>query len=430
MSHPYTGQKKIKEIIYKVIEPTLDQRGWYLSKLMMNWEMLITPQWKDHIWPTRYAPNFKDRTTGVLHVKVSHMGMQQVQFTKGFLIEKFNLYLGCEAIQDIKPQLWHRPQPTNLSSTKMKSQITVPRPIIENIYDINLKDALEDFAHILKTSTKLTSETMFKDPNRQVFYISGKDRYQFLNGLITQDIGLLQKEIQPVIYTALLTPNGRYQFDFFVVNLRESLMIVSAHADAVLARMKPYKLRLDVTFESAIHTHTVYGSFEPFMDDEGVSFQDPRHPELGYWLVVPDPLKTTHDYDEYRHNRFHLGIADSEDFEKDRSIILEWGFEELNGISFTKGCYMGQELMSRTKHVGQVRKRILPIQFDAIHGDINVGDAVMYHGQNVGEIKAVHTYLALAMLRLDMIPIRENSTLPVMVNHDKATVYKPDWIVL
>ena len=151
MSHLYTGQKKIKEIIYKVLEPTLDQQGWYFSKIMMNWEMLITAQWKDHIRPTRYVPNFKDRSTGVLHVKVSHMGMQQIQFTKGFLIEKFNLYLGCSAIQDIKPQLWHQPQPTLTVPKRLKSLTAIPKPVIENISDINLKDALEDFAHILKS---------------------------------------------------------------------------------------------------------------------------------------------------------------------------------------------------------------------------------------------------------------------------------------
>lgn len=267
---------------------------------------------------------------------------------------------------------------------------------------------------------------MFIDPNRNVFYVSGKDQYRFMNGLITQDMGLLEKSAQPAIYTALLSPNGRYQFDFFVVNLPDSLMIVAHDAEALLKRIQPYKLRLDVAVELAAENCRVYGGLQPFDDSNGVSFQDPRHSELGYWLVTHQTLQDTNHYNEYRHNRFHLGIPDSEDFEKDRSIILEWSFEELNGISFTKGCYMGQELMSRTKHVGQVRKRILPLQFDEIHGDIKVGDSVTYQGQDIGEIKAVHDYLALAMLRLDMIPIREQSTVPVVVNHDKAIVYKPD----
>ena len=271
---------------------------------------------------------------------------------------------------------------------------------------------------------------MFLDHSRQVFYISGNDRYRFLNGLITQDIGLLEKSTHQVIYTALLSPKGRYQFDFFIVNLGESLMVVAHDASALLKRIQPYKLRLDVVFETASEVCKVYGSLQPFDTVEGVSFQDPRHPKLGYWLVASLVLQATNHHNEYCHNRFHLGIPDSEDFEKDRSIILEWGFEELRGISFTKGCYMGQELMSRTKHVGQVRKRILPLQFDEIHGVINVGDGVVYQGQEIGEIKAIHNYLALAMLRLDMIPIHEQSTVPVVVNYDKAIVYKPDWITL
>ncbi len=271
---------------------------------------------------------------------------------------------------------------------------------------------------------------MFIDHNRQVFYIYGNDRYRFLNGLITQYMGLLEKSNHQAIYTALLSPNGRYQFDFFVVNLEESLMIVAHDADGLLKRIQPYKLRLEVAFETAADDCRVYGGLQPFNDIDGVSFQDPRHSELGYWLVTSQTLHEANHNKEYRHNRFHLGIPDSEDFEKDRSIILEWGFEELHGISFTKGCYMGQELMSRTKHVGQIRKRILPVQFDEIHGAINIGDSVMYQGQAVGEIKAIHDYLALAMLRLDMIPIREQLTVPVGVNHDKAIVYKPDWVSL
>lgn len=271
---------------------------------------------------------------------------------------------------------------------------------------------------------------MFVDHNRQVFYIYGNDRYLFLNGLITQEVGMLEKLNHQAIYTALLNPKGRYQFDFFVIKLQEALMIVSNDADALLKRIQPYKLRLDVTLKTAEDECRVYCGFQPFKGSEGVSFQDPRHPELGYWVVTSEIMHVTNHYNEYLHNRFHLGISDSEDFEKDRSIILEWGFEELNGISFTKGCYMGQELMSRTKHVGQVRKRILPIQFDEIHGAINIGDVVMYQGQEVGEIKAVHNYLALAMLRLELIPIHEQSTVPVVVNHDKAIVYKPDWMCL
>ena len=148
MSHPYIGQKKIKEIIYTIIEPTLEKQGWYLSKLILNWEVLIELKWKAHVWPVRFAPNIKDRTKGVLHVKVSHSGMQYVQFSKGFLIEKFNLYLGSDAITDIKPMLWHQTKPPIVRpATPSKTQAA---PLIANsIQDSNLKEALNALSQLL-----------------------------------------------------------------------------------------------------------------------------------------------------------------------------------------------------------------------------------------------------------------------------------------
>jgi len=267
---------------------------------------------------------------------------------------------------------------------------------------------------------------MFLDPVRKVLKIAGDDRYRFLQGLITQDISILEQGLQQVIYSALLTPTGRFLFDFFIVEAPNCLYIISNDAEALLKRIQPYKLRLDVNFIPLFETYKVYGSFVAILG--GVTFQDPRHPEMGYWMITDQQFPNNRVFSEYTHHRFHLGIPESTDLEKERSIILEWGFEELHGISFTKGCYMGQELMSRTKHVGQIRKRILPLQFDETHGEIKIGDKIHYQDQEVGEIKAIHNYLALAMLRLDTIPIRENSTLPVVVNHNKAIIYKPNWI--
>jgi hypothetical protein len=155
MSHPYTGQKKIKELIYRILEPTLEQQGWYLSKLIMNWESIIGPKWKDDIWPTRYAPNFQDRSTGTLHVKVTHAGMLQVQFTKGFLIELFNMYLGCTAIEDIKAQLWHNTQIQNITTTTTQPFDTPEKPIIDKVKDQDLKEALEDLGYALLSKRKI-----------------------------------------------------------------------------------------------------------------------------------------------------------------------------------------------------------------------------------------------------------------------------------
>jgi folate-binding protein YgfZ len=273
---------------------------------------------------------------------------------------------------------------------------------------------------------QVESFSMFLDPQRKAFQIVGADRYRFLNGLVTQDIGLLERGLETALYSALLTPNGRYQFDFFVVKHQDALYVVSADAEALLSRLQPYKLRLDVHFVPLFDTHKVYGGERSF--DKGIHFKDPRHPELGYWCILKQEIPLAGGDDQYRHFCFHLGIPESSAFEKDKSIILEWGFEELNGISFTKGCYMGQELMSRTKHLGQIRKRLLPIQFDEVHGDIHVGDRVLYREEEVGTVKAINGYLALGLMRIGKTPIVQEDTVPVVINQDKAIIYKPSWI--
>lgn len=271
---------------------------------------------------------------------------------------------------------------------------------------------------------------MFLDSNRLVFKISGNDRFKFLQGLITQDISLLEKNVEPAIYTALLSPNGRYQFDFFIVNdaPQSALWVVAMNAEALLKKIKPYKLRLDVTIEPYFDVLRVYGSFTQENTDGVLSFQDPRHPSMPFWTISKTNIDLTQQYGDYVRHRLGLGIPDSDDFEYDRSIVLEWGFEELKGISFDKGCYMGQELMSRTKHVGEIRKRLLPCQLDDIHGPVSVGDSVLFENKEVGVVKAIGETLALLLVRTGHLPL-ENSTVPVVVGKEKAVIYKPDWFV-
>ena len=149
MSHPYTGQKKIKEIIYHIMKPTLEQQGWHLSKIIMNWEILIGNQWKDHIRPSRFAANTKDRSTGTLHLKVSHLGMQHIHFMKGVLIEKLNLFLGYNTVIDIKAQLWHRSLP--FTPPKINPDIDMSTLLLTDIEDAKLRQALESLGRKIVT---------------------------------------------------------------------------------------------------------------------------------------------------------------------------------------------------------------------------------------------------------------------------------------
>lgn len=244
---------------------------------------------------------------------------------------------------------------------------------------------------------------MFLDDSRGVIKVSGGDKLRFLQGLITNDLGRLEKN-DDAIYTALLSPKGRYLFDFFVVKQDEDLYLVGQKITDLYTKIKPYKLRLDVQLD-ILESLKVYGVFEDgFSVENEVVFRDPRHPKMPCWILSEYRSDTARIAQEYHRRRFEYTIPEGHELEVDKSIILEWGFERLNGISFTKGCYMGQELMSRTKHVGEIRKQLMTIKFSQELSPQFVDQDVLMQGQPVGSIKAVFEDSAMAMVRLTLLP--------------------------
>lgn len=151
MPNIYTGQKRIKEVIYHILAPTLEKQGWYLTKIILDWNIIIGHQWRDDIWPTRFSPSFKNKSTGTLYLKATHKGLQQAQFMKGMLIEKINLYLGATAITDIKVQLWHRITAFPKITTK-HPLISLHCPAVQDIQSEPLRNALMSLANSLDSS--------------------------------------------------------------------------------------------------------------------------------------------------------------------------------------------------------------------------------------------------------------------------------------
>ena len=139
-------------------------------------------------------------------------------------------------------------------------------------------------------------------------------------------------------------------------------------------------------------------------------------------------MPTSCKIDEYIDRCFEFGIANSLDLEKNKTIILEWNFEELNGISFKKGCYMGQELMSRTKHVGEVRKKIFPFESTEDLSAIPLESEVMVNEEKVGVVKAVFGNRALVMLRLEKLrDLGHIESLHAKIQGIEGTVNRPKW---
>ena len=253
--------------------------------------------------------------------------------------------------------------------------------------------------------------------HRGAIAVGGPDRVEFLQGLISNDT----TKVSPgqAIWAALLTAQGRFLNDMFVVDGgNDSLLLETERerAAALAKKLSMYKLRSKVTVEDRSVTLEVAVVFGPDATkaapiDGAIAFIDPRLPELGVRVIAPvgtaAALLSARGFveapiDSYESLRLSLGVPDgSRDLPVEKALLLESGFDELNGVDWKKGCYMGQELTARTKYRGLVKKRLFPVR---VEGALPAaGSPVHLDGQEVGEVRSGSGNRAIAMLRLDAV---------------------------
>lgn len=236
--------------------------------------------------------------------------------------------------------------------------------------------------------------------DRRVLSVTGADAKPFLQGLVTNDMACLDHA--PILYTALLSPQGKYLFDFFIYTGDEGFLLdVSAgRAEALLARLNMYRLRAAVTVSPS--DMAVILSDAPLSD---ASCPDPRNASLGWRSLTQDPAGALSGVDPLTPDdillqRVQLKVPETGvELLPDDSYILEMGFERLNGVDFKKGCYVGQEVTARMKHKTSLRKGLARV---AIEGPSpEPGTPVQSEGRDVGTIHSVADGAALAYLRFD-----------------------------
>jgi hypothetical protein len=237
-------------------------------------------------------------------------------------------------------------------------------------------------------------------PERAALAIAGEDRVAFLQGLVSNDVA----EAQPgrAVWAALLTPQGKWLADFFILSDGERLLLDCERAQLPMLqqRLSRYRLRSRVTLADT--DLQVYVAWDGDPEARGLAARDPRLLEAGWRILTSDPLPTNATASDWDQHRLSLGLPDgSRDMESEKSVLLEAGFDELNGVSWTKGCYMGQELTARTKYRGLVKRRLVPVRID---GAVPApGSALLRDGREVGTMRSASAPLGMAVVRLEAL---------------------------
>ncbi len=241
-------------------------------------------------------------------------------------------------------------------------------------------------------------------PDRAVLELTGEDRVAFLQGLVSNDVA----EAAPAhpVWAALLTPQGKWLADFFIFAEPDRLLldVEGGQAAMLVQRLSRFRLRSKVALALA-EGWQVRAGWGGSALPGGIAAADPRHPEAGWRALSPAGAGAPEDAtpDGYDRHRLALGLPNgSQDMESEKSTLLEAGFDELHGVSWSKGCYMGQELTARTKYRGLLKKRFFPV---GIEGPLPPrGTPVRREdGTEIGEMRSGQDGLGLALLRMPVV---------------------------
>jgi hypothetical protein len=286
-------------------------------------------------------------------------------------------------------------------------------------------------------------------PARGVIEITGEDRVDFLQGLVSNDV--TKAAADRAIYAALLTAQGRYLFDFFIIALGDALYLdteASRLAD-LQRRLSIYKLRAKVSLSNASERFAIaaawgdgtapalglggIGTAKEFAG--GIAYLDPRLEALGARFLLPREKSdapsqagfAASDAETYDRHRLALGVPDgTRDLVPEKALLMESGFDELNGIDWQKGCYMGQELTARMKYRALVKKRLLPV---AIEGaEVAPGTAITQDGSEAGEMLSARDGRGLALLRLEAVEAAQNNGADLRAGAAVIRPQKPTWM--
>lgn len=274
-------------------------------------------------------------------------------------------------------------------------------------------------------------------PDRALIAVFGADAKSFLQSLVTNDVsGLTPGQ---AVYAGLLTPQGKILYEFYVVQDGENLLLDCAaiHAEALRKRLAMYRLRASIDITPVTDRSVVAMWREDGVEiaiptaDTALAFADPRRTEMGLRLIGTNDglaqIQTETDgamvqWALYNNYRLDVGVPDAADMPPDTVFALDAGFEELNGVNFKKGCYIGQEVTARMKHRTTARKRFLIAKAEILAPPS--GTPIFVGDREIGTFASGSGQRALALIRLD----RWEPTDAATSKNQKVKLTKPHWL--
>ena len=286
--------------------------------------------------------------------------------------------------------------------------------------------------------------------DRGFIQIKGSEAKDFLQNIVTNDIEKVTSD--STVFSSILTPQGKYLFEFFILKLKDSYLVEceKKSTTAIIKLLNFYKLRSKVDFIDLSEKYaTAIISLEKFKEINGSNLSkgsttsygedpvyiDPRNEKLGAKII--SKLENIHltikklnlkiaDKEKYYNKSFELGIPQINlDKLKEKIFGIENNLDELNGIDFKKGCYVGQENTSRIKLRNKLRRRILPVK--EIAGEILENDIIKYKNSEIGKIMIDKPY-SFALVKVVEPDLKELTNTELMCGKSKVKILKPEWI--
>ena len=286
--------------------------------------------------------------------------------------------------------------------------------------------------------------------DRGFIQVTGLEAKDFLQNIVTNDIEKVSSN--STVFSSILTPQGKYLFEFFVLKLKDSYLLECEKKSSteIIKLLNFYKLRSKVDFIDLSEKYVAaVVSLDKFKEMNGSDLSkgnttsyredpvyiDPRNDKLGAKII--SKLENIHltikklnlkivDKKNYYNKSFELGIPQIDlNKLKDKIFGIENNLDELNGIDFKKGCYIGQENTSRIKLRNKLRRRILPIQ--KISGEISENDVIKYKNNDIGKILIDKPY-SFALVKVVEPDLKEFANIELICGKSKIKILKPEWI--